>query len=132
MMLGSGRHGSARILSRPAVETMTSDHLTDAQKAAFGLVPGYFDSNGWGFGLCRGDAAHRPRDHARPIWLGRRAGYLVVRGPAGGRARHPDDPARLDLSDAAAGVPRFLDSGLPGDRRLTKPDRTIHPASKET
>jgi CubicO group peptidase (beta-lactamase class C family) len=51
MMLGGGRHGGARILSRPSVETMTADHLTPAQKAVSGLVPGYFDSHGWGFGL---------------------------------------------------------------------------------
>ena len=51
MLLGKGSHGNARILSRPAVETMTSDQLTPVQKAVSGLVPGYFDSHGWGFGL---------------------------------------------------------------------------------
>jgi CubicO group peptidase (beta-lactamase class C family) len=30
---------------------MTTDHLTPAQKAVCGLVPGYFDSHGWGFGV---------------------------------------------------------------------------------
>jgi len=51
MMLDKGKHGSERILSRPSVETMTTDQLTDEQKAASGLVGGYFDSHGWGFGL---------------------------------------------------------------------------------
>jgi CubicO group peptidase (beta-lactamase class C family) len=51
MLLSQGRHGGARILSRPAVETMTSDQLTPAQKAVSGIVPGYFDSHGWGFGV---------------------------------------------------------------------------------
>jgi CubicO group peptidase (beta-lactamase class C family) len=51
MMLNMGTHGGERILSRPAVETMTTDHLTAEQKAVSGLVPGYFDSHGWGFGL---------------------------------------------------------------------------------
>ncbi len=51
MMLNHGRHGSERILSRPSVETMTTDHLTSAQKAISGLVPGDFDSYGWGFGV---------------------------------------------------------------------------------
>jgi CubicO group peptidase (beta-lactamase class C family) len=51
MMLNQGRHGTQRILSRPSVETMTTDHLTPAQKAASGLVPGYFDGHGWGFGV---------------------------------------------------------------------------------
>ncbi len=51
MMLNRGKHGSERILSRPSVETMTTDHLTPEQKSASGLVSGYFDSHGWGFGL---------------------------------------------------------------------------------
>ena len=51
MMLDRGRHGGGRILSRPSVETMTTDQLTPEQKAASGLVPGYFDSHGWGFGV---------------------------------------------------------------------------------
>jgi CubicO group peptidase (beta-lactamase class C family) len=51
MMLDRGKHGSERILSRPSVETMTTDHLTPAQKAVSGLIPGYFDSHGWGFGV---------------------------------------------------------------------------------
>ncbi len=51
MMLEKGRHAGERILSRPSVETMTTDHLTPEQKAVSGLIPGYFDSHGWGFGL---------------------------------------------------------------------------------
>jgi len=51
MMLNKGKHGSERVLSRPSVETMTTDHLTPEQKAVSGLVPGYFDSRGWGFGV---------------------------------------------------------------------------------
>ncbi len=51
MMLSQGKHESSRILSRPSVETMTTDQLTPEQKAMSGLVPGYFDSHGWGFGV---------------------------------------------------------------------------------
>jgi CubicO group peptidase (beta-lactamase class C family) len=51
MMLNQGKHGSERILSRLAVETMTTDQLTPEQKALSGLVSGYFDSHGWGFGV---------------------------------------------------------------------------------
>ena len=50
-MLNQGKHGSERILSRPTVETMTTDQLTPEQKALSGLVSGYFDSHGWGFGV---------------------------------------------------------------------------------
>jgi CubicO group peptidase (beta-lactamase class C family) len=51
LMLSGGVHEGRRILSRPTVETMTIDHLTPAQKAVSSLIPGYFDSNGWGFGV---------------------------------------------------------------------------------
>jgi CubicO group peptidase (beta-lactamase class C family) len=51
MMLNRGTHGSERILSRASVETMTTDQLTPEQKAVSGLVAGYFDSHGWGFGV---------------------------------------------------------------------------------
>src|SRR5438128_5675676 len=51
MMLSQGKLGGERILSRLSVETMTTDQLTPEQKAVSGLVPGYFDSHGWGFGV---------------------------------------------------------------------------------
>lgn len=51
MLLNLGRHGSERILSRPSVRTMTTDQLTDAQKAVSGFSPGEFDYRGWGFGV---------------------------------------------------------------------------------
>jgi CubicO group peptidase (beta-lactamase class C family) len=51
MLLSQGKHKNARILSRLSVETMTTDHLTPEQKAVSGLVPGFFDSHGWGFGM---------------------------------------------------------------------------------
>ncbi|MDR3633604.1 MAG: serine hydrolase [Isosphaeraceae bacterium] len=51
MMLNQGKHGNERILSRPSIETMTTDQLTPEQKAISGLIPGYFDSHGWGLGV---------------------------------------------------------------------------------
>src|SRR6266508_1832275 len=51
MLLSKGKHGSERLLSRPSVETMTTDQLTPEQKAVSGFLPGYFDSRGWGFGV---------------------------------------------------------------------------------
>jgi CubicO group peptidase (beta-lactamase class C family) len=50
MMLDGGRLGSGRILSRPSVELMTTDHITPAQKAVSGFFPGFWDNHGWGFG----------------------------------------------------------------------------------
>lgn len=49
MMLNKGRHGGERILSRPSVELMTTDHLTAAQKAENPLFFG--ENRGWGFGV---------------------------------------------------------------------------------
>src|SRR3989442_13885638 len=77
MLLSNGKHGSERILSRPSVETMTTDQLTPEQKAASGLIAGYFDSHGWGFGVA---VVTRRDDVAGPRrTLGRDGGL----GPAG-------------------------------------------------
>jgi CubicO group peptidase (beta-lactamase class C family) len=51
MMLNKGKHGRERILSRPSVETMTTDQLTPEQKAASNSFPAFWDRRGWGFGV---------------------------------------------------------------------------------
>ncbi|HEY8283796.1 MAG TPA: serine hydrolase domain-containing protein [Chloroflexota bacterium] len=57
MMLEKGKLGSERILSRPSVELMTTDHLTSPRQAAAGLLRGdnrgvfLGDNRGWGFGV---------------------------------------------------------------------------------
>jgi len=43
--------GGSPVVSQPSVETMTSDHLTAAQKAVSGFFPDDFDARGWGFGV---------------------------------------------------------------------------------
>ncbi len=48
MLLGKGRYGRERILSRPSVELMTTDHLTPQQKADARLF--FAEGVGWGFG----------------------------------------------------------------------------------
>jgi CubicO group peptidase (beta-lactamase class C family) len=48
MILNKGRHGSERVLSRPAVELMTSDQLTAEQKQGTELFFGH--SASWGMG----------------------------------------------------------------------------------
>src|SRR2546426_12456996 len=97
MMLSQGKDGQERILSRLAVETMTTDQLTPEQKAVSGLVSGYFDSHGWGFGVSvvtrRDDvAAGRGRGG-----VGGGVGGSWSLGPRGGRvpllfARRPGCP----------------------------------------
>jgi CubicO group peptidase (beta-lactamase class C family) len=51
MMLDNGRFGDVRLLARPSVQTMITDHLTPAQKAASPFFPGFWDNRGWGFGV---------------------------------------------------------------------------------
>lgn len=51
MMLNKGTYGGQRILSRPSVELMTTDHLTPEQKAASAFFAGQWDNRGWGFGV---------------------------------------------------------------------------------
>ena len=50
LLAGGTRHGE-RVLSRPSVTLMATDHLTPAQKAVSGFTPGYFDDIGWGLGM---------------------------------------------------------------------------------
>ncbi|CAM3473038.1 class A beta-lactamase-related serine hydrolase [Brevibacillus invocatus] len=49
MMLNKGVFKNRRILSRPSIELMTTDHLTPEQKAA--AYPFFYDNSGWGFGV---------------------------------------------------------------------------------
>lgn len=50
-LLSGGSHRGTRVLSRPSVTLMTSDHLTLAQRAISGFRPGYFETTSWGFGV---------------------------------------------------------------------------------
>ncbi|MDB4945067.1 MAG: serine hydrolase [Labilithrix sp.] len=51
MLLGKGKRQGVRVLSRPSVEVMTTDHLTAEQHALGGMSPGDFQDLGWGLGL---------------------------------------------------------------------------------
>ena len=71
MMLNGGRLGAERILSRPAVELMTSNQITPEQKHGSELFLG--DSRGWGFGMCVFTA--RDDLHTNPGRFGWDGGY---------------------------------------------------------
>ncbi len=64
MLLDQGRYDGGRILSRPSVETMTTDQLTPAQKAVSGLGTDFFESHGWGFGV---SVVTRRTDPTEPV-----------------------------------------------------------------
>lgn len=63
-MLNRGEFDSRRILSRPAIELMTTDQTNAEQKARSPFIPGFWESRGWGFGLSiitrRDDLANVP------------------------------------------------------------------------
>jgi CubicO group peptidase (beta-lactamase class C family) len=50
MLLRRGRHADATILTQSSVALMMTDQLTAEQKAASPFFPGFWDTNGWGFG----------------------------------------------------------------------------------
>ena len=71
-LLARGERRGERVLSRPSVTLMTSDHLTPAQKAVSGFWPGYFDTIGWGFGMSvRTRRAHLGPSVGSYGWSGR-------------------------------------------------------------
>jgi CubicO group peptidase (beta-lactamase class C family) len=51
MLMSGGVGNRSRVLSRPTVETMTTDQLSREQRSAAEYVPGFFDSRGWGMGV---------------------------------------------------------------------------------
>lgn len=51
MMLNNGAYGSERILSRPSIETMTTDHIAPEQKAASPFFENFWTDYGFGFGM---------------------------------------------------------------------------------
>jgi CubicO group peptidase (beta-lactamase class C family) len=57
MLLNGGRLGSERILSRPSVELMTTDQLSQEQKLGSDVF--FADNRGWGFGM----SVFTGRDH---------------------------------------------------------------------
>ena len=68
MMLNKGVAGKERILSRPTVETMVTDQMTAAQKAASPFFPGFWDNQGWGLGMAV--TTHRDNVGASPGQFG--------------------------------------------------------------
>jgi CubicO group peptidase (beta-lactamase class C family) len=79
MLLNKGRYDGGRLLSRPAVELMTTDHLTPEQKAGNEVFLG---AGGWGFGVAvearKDDLASAP---GRFGWAGG-LGTTAVADPA--------------------------------------------------
>jgi len=52
LLMSGGVHRGRRLVSEALVREMTRDQLTPAQKAASSFFPGFFNTNGWGYGVC--------------------------------------------------------------------------------
>jgi CubicO group peptidase (beta-lactamase class C family) len=51
LLANGGVHDGRRLVSRPAVEAMTTDQLTAEQRARSPFLPGFWDTFSWGFGV---------------------------------------------------------------------------------
>jgi CubicO group peptidase (beta-lactamase class C family) len=51
MLASNGVFRGERLLSRASAEVMMTDQLTAEQKSGTSLVPGFWEANGWGFGM---------------------------------------------------------------------------------
>jgi CubicO group peptidase (beta-lactamase class C family) len=56
--------GGSPLVSRPSIETMTTNHLTPQQRAVGGFFADDFDARGWGFGV---GVVMRRDDPAAPV-----------------------------------------------------------------
>ncbi|GAA3080436.1 hypothetical protein GCM10020000_77870 [Streptomyces olivoverticillatus] len=130
MLLNGGMHGSERILSRPAVELMTTNCLTPEQNAARNAMArdnvhisfGQGQHGGWGLGM----AVRTYRGDYAPIgqfgWDGG-TGTSTYADPPQPAHRNPAHPGRDVHPGFGAAHPRLLDHALPGNRRLTPSPR---------
>jgi CubicO group peptidase (beta-lactamase class C family) len=51
MLMNGGVHRGQRLVSAASVREMTRDQLTPSQKAVSSFFPGFFATNGWGYGV---------------------------------------------------------------------------------
>jgi len=71
MMLGRGALNGKRLIPEAAYNQLATDHVTEAQKARSPFGPGFWDANGWGYGV----AIRRARDRQDPNGIGWDGGY---------------------------------------------------------
>ena len=116
MMLHQGRYLGRRLLSRPTVQVMTTDELTEQQRAEERRV--LRRRGRLGLRPQRGHPAYRPRTRAGIVRVERRDGHDVLCRSGRGPHRSAADPAGDDLAAAAGRVPGLL------GRRLSRPSTT--------
>jgi CubicO group peptidase (beta-lactamase class C family) len=75
-MLLNGQGGTEVLISRDSITQMMTDQITPAQKAASPFAPGFWDTNGWGFGVSMTTAPDRIS--VTPGRIGWRGGYSTT------------------------------------------------------
>jgi CubicO group peptidase (beta-lactamase class C family) len=107
MLLGGGAYDGGRVLSRPSVELMTTDHLTGEQKSDGEIL--LSDGVGWGFGMSvvlertglaspgafGWDGGYTTSGHSDPGE--EMVGILMTQRLAGNEISGDDPPRLLDL-----------------------------------
>jgi CubicO group peptidase (beta-lactamase class C family) len=70
MLLRGGELDGVRLLSAESVATMTRDHIDSVQKAPDAFFPGFWETNGWGYGVGVNTAPDDYGDPGRYSWMG--------------------------------------------------------------
>ena len=70
MLMRGGEMDGVRVLSPDSVATMTRDHIDPAQKEPDAFFPGYWDENGWGYGMGITTAPDAFGEPGRCHWMG--------------------------------------------------------------
>jgi hypothetical protein len=110
--------GGAPILSRPSVETMTSDHLTPEQKALGGFFPDDFDGRGWGFGVGVITRRDNPYEPVGQYGVGRRSRHDLAERSVRAAGHHSAHEHDVDLTQPPDVALRLPHRRLRGHRRL--------------
>lgn len=64
MLMQGGTLDGVRIVSPDSVDAMVSDQIPASQKTADSFFPGFWDTNGWGYGVSVVTEPGEPGDHA--------------------------------------------------------------------
>jgi len=110
MMLNKGKLGSERVLSRLAIELMTTDHITPEQKAASPFFPGFWDKPRLGLRSLHHHPARMDWRCSWSVWLGRRLWHVGLYGPHRGHGGHTHDPASVGFPAARPSINDFWTS----------------------
>ena len=124
MLLAGGQHGGERVISRPAVELMTSDHLTDARTGGHDVHARVLGRPRLGL-RCGGRDPPSRSHRRRHVRLGWRPRHVVAQRPERRDDHGPAHAGCVHVASAAAGAHRLPERRLPRHRRLATPPARV-------